>query len=79
MENNTLGAEERILLQRVRSVIHSLGYVRLRRIVCHINDKTIQLEGVADSYYMKQITYAAALKVPGVETVIDRITVADDY
>jgi hypothetical protein len=78
MEINTVGVEEWILLKEVRSVIYGLGYVRLRRIVCHCKDKTVLLEGVVDSYYMKQITYAAASKVPGVEAVIDQIVVADE-
>jgi osmotically-inducible protein OsmY len=71
-------AEDRLLMRKVKTAIHGLGYVKLRRILCHCKDKTVLLAGVTDSFYMKQIIYAAASKVPGVEAVIDQIVVVDD-
>jgi osmotically-inducible protein OsmY len=76
MPTSTMGVEEAELLQKVWTAIRGLGYTKLRKLQCNCKCRTITLGGVTDCYYMKQLAYSAASKVPGVESVIDEIEVA---
>jgi osmotically-inducible protein OsmY len=75
MTVRTVGTEDEVLLQNVWIAIRSLGYVKLRKLDCQCRSKTVTLRGVTDCFYMKQLVYATASKVPGVESVVDQIVV----
>lgn len=75
---HAIGKERRTdehLGQEVYDAIQKLGYVQLSRIDCEVDNSTVTLRGLIESFYLKQIAQTVAAKVPGIEQVRNELDV----
>jgi len=56
--------------------LNASHYADLRQVVCHFHEGMLTMRGTVSTYYMKQLAYAAVRDVPGAESIVDRIEVA---
>lgn len=59
----------------LRRNLSCLGYAQLNNIHCIVEGDELVLTGELDSFYLKQVAQAVALKLPGVRNVINEIVV----
>lgn len=63
------------LENQVLRTFEQLGYPQLQAIVCESDGATIRLSGALDSFYLKQVAQSVAVKISGVNSVDNQITV----
>lgn len=63
------------LENQVLRTFEQLGYPQLQGIVCESDGDKIRLSGNLDSFYLKQVAQSVAVKVSGVTSVDNQITV----
>jgi hypothetical protein len=74
-EADSSQASELSLEIQVLRTFEQLGYPQLQAVVCESNGDQVTLSGVLDSYYLKQVAQSVAVKIPGVNSVDNQITV----
>jgi hypothetical protein len=70
-------AQDRIATE-IRRRLCSAGHWALRSIECEYCEGKVVLYGRVPSYYMKQVAQSVLLADPAVETLVNRIEVADE-
>ncbi len=66
------------LVSRVKHSLAKLSYRQLDGVDCTVeSDDRVTLSGRLRSYYLKQIAQTIAIKVPGVKSVTNEITVKE--
>jgi osmotically-inducible protein OsmY len=63
------------LENQVLRTFEQLGYPQLQGIACESDGDRIRLSGKLDSFYLKQVAQSVAVKVIGVTSVDNQITV----
>ena len=63
------------MVQLLRISFDQLGYQQLNNIECEVDGGVLILSGKLKSFYLKQIAQTVAMKIPGVESVQNRIEV----
>lgn len=62
-------------IELLRISFDQLGYQQLNNIECELDGDVLVLSGKLKSFYLKQIAQTVAIKIPGVESVENRIEV----
>lgn len=72
------GTPDEQLRHRVCLFLQSLQLAIARRLQVDVQNGVVIVEGVARSYYERQMAVACVKRVAGVRQVVDRIVVHDD-
>lgn len=72
----TLG-RDRETAQAVRARLSESGYYYLRTLHCRCHEGKLALRGRLPTYYLKQVAQSLAARVPGVESIVDEIEIAE--
>ncbi len=62
-------------VELLRISFDQLGYQQLNNVKCEVDGNDLILSGQLKSFYLKQIAQSVAIKIPGVESVQNRIEV----
>lgn len=63
------------ILNEADSRLRHSSYPQLWRIVCEFHEGVLTLRGIVDSFFLKQLAFAAVASVQGVQEVSDRLEV----
>lgn len=74
-DTNPTKAINHSLEQQVYQSIQRLGYLQLAHLECAVHDRQVTLYGESPSYYLKQLAQTVACQVPGVQKVVNKISV----
>lgn len=60
------------------ALLQSTGYRALRRLECRVNDRTVELYGVVESFYLKQLAQEAVRPITHVKRIENKLNVAPE-
>jgi osmotically-inducible protein OsmY len=66
---------QRRILNEVEMRLRESYFLALRCLTCHFDHGIATLSGRVPTFYTKQVALSVAAKVPGVDEVVDRISV----
>jgi hypothetical protein len=70
--------DDRSIHEKALAILKSAGYPALGRLECRVSDRTVELYGVVESFYVKQLAQESLRRIREIERIENKVAVVPD-